>query len=335
MQSNGLVDPNQASQKLPVISVVVPLYNKALTIRRALNSVLQQTFQDYEIIVVDDGSTDSGGQIVRQVNDSRIRLITQANQGVSVARNRGIQEARASLVAFLDADDEWKVQFLETVLTLRGRYPQAGAYATAYEVRLAGQKTVYHDFDGVPIDRWVGLLDNYFRSAILYTPFCASSVAVDMNVFTTIGYFAAGVGLGEDLDMWVRIAIRYPIAYDNSRLSIYHYDTPNRASQQGFSSNVPFTQTIRSAIESGSIPKEIQIDALEFLARHQIQAASHCLKAGDRFTALSILQSIRYTRLFRSAWLWWRFWAGLPDTAFRLALNVYHAIKFLVNRLRG
>ena len=104
---------------IPQVSVVIPLYNKAPYIDRALRSVLAQTFQDFEVIIVDDGSTDGGAKIVKSTTDKRIKLIQQKNSGVSAARNRGIQESKSKLIAFLDADDEWKSRFLEVILRLR------------------------------------------------------------------------------------------------------------------------------------------------------------------------------------------------------------------------
>ena len=89
------------------VSVIIPLYNKSQYIARTLDSVLAQTFQDYEVIVVNDGSTDDGPRIVRQYRDPRLRLVSQENRGLSGARNRGIAESRTDWVAFLDADDEW------------------------------------------------------------------------------------------------------------------------------------------------------------------------------------------------------------------------------------
>src|SRR5512143_913149 len=93
------------------VGVVIPLYNKGTLVRRALNSVLGQTFQNFEVVVVDDGSTDEGPDVVRECSDSRVRLIQQANAGPGAARNRGARETQAPLLAFLDADDEWMPRF--------------------------------------------------------------------------------------------------------------------------------------------------------------------------------------------------------------------------------
>ena len=104
------------------VSVIIPLYNKARYIQRALNSVLAQTFRDFEVLVVDDGSTDESRDIVRRCADSRIRLIVQENAGPGAARNRGLRDAQTEVVAFLDSDDEWLPTFLEENLRWFERY---------------------------------------------------------------------------------------------------------------------------------------------------------------------------------------------------------------------
>ena len=97
-----------------MISVVIPLYNKEKSIASTLRTVLNQTFSDYEIVIVNDGSTDGSVEEIEKVQDDRIRLVHQPNAGVSAARNRGIEEAKGELNAFLDADDEWKPDYLAT-----------------------------------------------------------------------------------------------------------------------------------------------------------------------------------------------------------------------------
>src|SRR5260370_952192 len=104
------------------VSIVIPLYNKAAYIKRALDSVRAQTFADYEVIVVDDGSTDGGGDLVTGYGDPRVRLIRQNNAGPGPARNRGIEDAAGPYLTFLDADDEWMPTFLEKSLGLLDQY---------------------------------------------------------------------------------------------------------------------------------------------------------------------------------------------------------------------
>ena len=116
-------------------SIVIPLYNKEKHVARAINSILNQTYQDFEIIIVDDGSTDFSYEEVKKINDPRIKIIRQKNLGVSSARNTGIKEAKNNYIGFLDADDKWKPDFLETIKKLIKDFPGAGAYATSYEIQ--------------------------------------------------------------------------------------------------------------------------------------------------------------------------------------------------------
>ena len=116
---------------VPRVSVIVPLYNKAAYVRRALDSISRQTFTDFEVIVVDDGSTDKGPALVTAFADKRIRMLTQANLGPGAARNRGIERARGELIAFLDADDEWLPNYLEESVRLLDGYGTGVASITS------------------------------------------------------------------------------------------------------------------------------------------------------------------------------------------------------------
>ena len=119
------------SSEAPQFSVVIPLYNKAHTIVHTLSTVMRQNYADYEVVIVDDGSTDNGVQLIREhFKDPRIRIFHQENAGVSVARNRGIEEAKGDWVAFLDADDEWLPDYLKYVVEASDKYPECGMVIT-------------------------------------------------------------------------------------------------------------------------------------------------------------------------------------------------------------
>ena len=124
---------NRISVKNIQISVVIPLYNKCETIGRALESVFSQIVQPFEIIVVNDGSTDGSETLVKQINHPLIRIFNQTNSGVSAARNKGIEMAKGEWIAFLDADDEWRSEFLKTMQMLAFTYPQCHVVGSAYE----------------------------------------------------------------------------------------------------------------------------------------------------------------------------------------------------------
>ena len=115
------------------VSIVIPLYNKAPYIERALHSIRAQTLSDFEVIVVDDGSTDDGASIVAAYSDPRVRLIRQSNAGPGPARNAGIAEAKGEFIAFLDADDEWLPTYLEeNVRSLEETGPELAAITSGY-----------------------------------------------------------------------------------------------------------------------------------------------------------------------------------------------------------
>ncbi len=220
------VEPSGAdgvSSQRPAVSVVIPLFNKEATIGRALSSVFRQTVQDFEIIVVNDGSTDGSRRALEAFRDPRLRVIDQANAGAAAARNRGIAEARSELVAFLDADDEWLPHFLETALGLRSRYSWASVFGVAYhtqppdgsgyDVRL--RKIRFRGLDGI--------LQNYFEVASASDPpLHSSSTVVCRKALTLTGGFPEGIVSGEDLLMWARLACRFPVAYSLKVSSVFY-----------------------------------------------------------------------------------------------------------------
>jgi glycosyltransferase involved in cell wall biosynthesis len=320
---------------MPAVSVIIPLYNKGPYIARALNSVLAQTFQNFEVIVVDDGSTDEGAEIVGRFGDPRIRLIQQENGGVSAARNRGIEATRAELIAFLDADDEWLPGHLETLLRLQDKYPEAGAYGTAYLVKGIDVKTHIASFsDGIPREPWDGLLLNYFKVAALGAPpISASTVAIPKYILKEMGGFNADTWWGEDTDLWGRIALKYPIAFSWDGMGIYHTEASNRASKR----NEPTRENIfiisaQNALQAGEVSPEMRGDLLEYIASKQIQAACRNLAAGRPDIARDNLKDCKTRHLWRSKY-WTLFWAHVPSGMFITLKNLKTRMMRGINRI--
>ena len=207
-----------------MITIIIPLYNKEASIATALRGVLAQSYQDFEVVVVDDGSTDGGAAVVEQFDDPRIRLILQANGGVSAARNRGIAEARGEHIAFLDADDEWMPQFLEEIAALIAAYPECKARATNYIFNSNGVKSPTL-LRKIPFAGERGVLTNYFEVASCsHPPVCSICVCIDRDLLQEIGGFPLGIKSGEDLLTWARIAVRTQWAYSMKPLAQYNFD---------------------------------------------------------------------------------------------------------------
>jgi glycosyltransferase involved in cell wall biosynthesis len=208
-----------------MISVVIPLYNKERKIANTISTVFAQTYTDYEIVIVDDGSTDSSAEIVAAMHDERIRLIRQENAGVSAARNRGIAEARGEFIALLDADDEWKPDYLATQMQLVIDYPQCDVFATNYEFRNERGEVSPTIIRRLPFTSTSGVLSNYFEvAAVSHPPIWTSAVMARKSAFEAVGGFPVGIKSGEDLLTWARLACRYKIAFDTTVNAAFIFD---------------------------------------------------------------------------------------------------------------
>lgn len=212
----------------PIVSVVVPLYNKGKTIRRTLDAIIGQTVGNIEIVVVDDGSTDGSAEIVEEVRDSRIRLIRQLNSGVSQARNNGVRQSRCDLIAFIDADDEWTPVHLENILKASNRFPRCGIYATNYSVVMPDGSLRHPRFHELQPEDGFCLIRNYFKTSKTSSVLSCSSIALTREVFLRIGGFPVTETVKEDHCLYAKIALDHQIGFAIESTAVYRMDAENR-----------------------------------------------------------------------------------------------------------
>ena len=197
---------------MAAISVIIPLFNKEQFIKKTLLSVLNQTFSDFEILLINDGSTDGSIDIVTSFDDERITLYTTKNKGVSHARNYGISKSNSDLIAFLDADDLWESNHLENLHRLYTSFPNCGLYATAYSKQFFNGKKMKAHFNGVSSDHF-GVIEDYFLASIIDSIAWTSAVLIPKKTILEIGGFDEEMRSGQDTDLWIRIALKESVAF--------------------------------------------------------------------------------------------------------------------------
>lgn len=211
------------------ISVVIPLYNKHATIRRAIDSVLAQQVADIEIIVVDDGSTDGSAEVVQRIADPRISLVRQANAGPGRARNAGAQRAQAELLAFLDGDDEWKPGFLVAGLTALRQHQDAVAYACSFDSgefahRVKDKVSLLTSVPALLPPPSVAVGSNWLKYAL--DGLHSSATIVRASAFRQAGgfYDRERCLWGEDSYLWGQILFMGPVFWDPTPRIHFHVE---------------------------------------------------------------------------------------------------------------
>lgn len=199
---------------MPYFSIVIPLYNKEAHIKATLDSVLKQIFKDFEVIVVNDGSTDESLNIVKSIKDERINLFTIENQGVSYARNFGVEKASAELIAFLDADDIWFPNHLEILHKLYVDFSDADVFCTRYNIKLNTNFTKEIHLNETS-SKFRGILTNYFKASIIDAVLITGNSSISKSLLIKSGLFDTQMRSGQDTDLWIRVALNAKIAIDN------------------------------------------------------------------------------------------------------------------------
>jgi len=301
----------------PDISIVVPLYNKAPEISRCLRSALGQGHENFEVIVIDDGSTDDGGEVVATFQDCRLRLLRQRNQGLAETRNNGVRAARSPIVAFLDADDEWLPTHLEELMRLARLHPEAGVYCTGFwldrgrgwrrRVRLAKRY----------LSPGTSLIADYF--SIPDGKILPSASAVRKEAFLAAGGYRTM--FGEDIDLLLRLVSMFSAAYTSQATAIWHLDAGNRMCIEEAAgvklhepgSLIPSLNIIES---NDRIPVETRCKVRDYVAARERRAILDTLLQGHRKHAADLYD--RWQREYRKRSIETELTLSVPELALKM-----------------
>jgi len=221
-------------------TVIIPLYNKEKYIENAIKSVLNQTFTDFELVIIDDFSSDKSATIAATFESEKVQLIYhEKNCGLSASRNTGIKKANSNYITFLDADDLWKPTFLESIFQLIQNFPEARIFATNYEeVWDAVIKNPCNGSEILPKD-FTGYI-NFFKINIKQGIYNHGSVCFHKEVFEKVGFYNEKINFSEDLDFNIRANYNFKLAYTNSVQMRYFMQTENQLTQSSLlNKNIP------------------------------------------------------------------------------------------------
>lgn len=256
------------------ISVVIPVYNKGFILNETLNSVLQQTFTNFEIIIINNGSTDNSLEVLSKFNDSRIHIYSQENKGAAAARNLGIEKSSGEFIAFLDADDYWFPNHLEELINLEKQFPNCGCYCSRYQIKNTKNSVVYPTFKNISSE-FIGIVENYFASNYPFKINITLNQMISKKIITEMGCFTEGITNGQDLELWTKIGIKYPVAIHNKTTAIYNNYFPNTLSKNSFK-----TMKLMS-FKQFEVEESKNSDLKKFLDFHRVFYAKHYKIIGD------------------------------------------------------
>lgn len=305
-----------------MFSVIIPLYNKEATIRTTLCSVFSQTFKDFEVIVVNDGSTDNSLQIAHSFADDRLRIYSKTNEGVSETRNFAVAKAQYDYLAFLDADDTWEPSYLEEIAELIKKYPESVLYSCAYAV-IQKNKVSWKCYD-LP----EGILDDFFERRLHNCPVIRTSAAIlKKTVFLQLGMFPKGMIAGEDDYLWTKVAIDHKIAFTPKILVSYNNITSTFNERKG---------KLDSCRESWlNLYERGQFYRNEFIAQKAITAGIRYAFGPSQTKSLEIERLTRYTVLFKKQWRYLYFLNRTPYSVtqlIRISLPVYKQVRYWLSK---
>lgn len=271
-------------------AIVIPLYNKGKYIKSTLESVFAQTYPNYEIIIVNDGSTDDSLNYLAEFNDPRLHIYSKENGGVSSARNYGIEKATKEYIAFLDADDLWHKDYLNEICRLIKKYPSCGMFSTGWYYKR--NELLKENNSGLTGDT---IVENYFKHSLRYAVVWTSATVIKRDILLSVGSFPLGMVSGQDLYTWVKVASVCKLAYSDKKMAYYVID----ATSLHFRSKALKT----SKCHYSDLIEENNDDKNRYLAKLAYRRAVGCLRNGynnlakeetEKFNSAIVPKKLKY-----------------------------------------
>ena len=259
---------------MPKFSVIIPLYNKEKDIAKTMESLFAQSFLDFEVIIVNDGSTDKSEKVVKSNNDPRIKYFSKKNEGVALTRNFAVDKANSDFVAFLDADDYWYPHHLENLKAVIEKFPEQNWFASAYEKK-HNKKLITSMISPIMEKRgWNGIVADYFENSLVDALAWTSAVCMKKEFFQKLRGFDATItnGAGEDTDLWLRAALASPLVFSTDISARHNLDGTNRISHTPTKNRVFFNPDNyeETAKKNHYLKKYLDINRFSFAIQHKL-----------------------------------------------------------------
>ncbi len=247
---------------MPFFSIVIPVFNKEKFIANTIKSVLQQRFVDYELIIVNDGSTDQSESKILSFDDKRIKYFSKNNEGASIARNFGIEQAKSNFITFLDADDYWYPDFLEEMYASIHEFPEQSVFSGAIEIE--NRKNIIPAVYSIPKQK-PRMVVNYFEGSDMESVLCTSCAVFHKNVFEKVGQFDPVLRSGQDTDLWIRIGLHFPIVFSFKILARYVYDKQSLSRDKSYSGQkLDFSKFVEEEKHNEKLKKFLDLNRYSF-----------------------------------------------------------------------
>lgn len=249
---------------MPFFSVIITTYNRKNFLPIAIESVLRQTYPDFELLIVDDGSTDGTRSFCNHLTDKRLRYIHQTHKGVVYARNRGVKEAKSTYICFLDSDDRFMQQKLEVTYKYIKKYPDYKIFHT--------EELWYRNGTILPQKKYHKKPDGYvFEEALKKCCISISCACIDKGIFEEIGLFDEKLKACEDYEFWLRVTAKYPVKLISKILTLKEGGHPDQLSKKYVAMDTLRIYAIEKILNSSSLaPAAARAAAIELQKKCEI-----------------------------------------------------------------